>query len=573
MAGGPPPDPVTLRLSASPGVQFSAAASSTGWLTVSPTSGVMPADVKVTANPANLGPGVYTGTITITASGTRNSPQTVSVTLKIDTIDRIRVVQRMMTKQAPPSSGCPALTPSTSFLPTDPRAYLWFQVEGAATGDRFRVEWVAPDRTTDPGFESLPLWPGLGPCYWRELEIAGKPAASKLGTWTVKVYWNGVPLFTLSFDIKTPVTVVHKMLTRDPLSSTSCAVPIPATSFSSLEAQAWLWFQLSGAQPGARVMAVWQTPDRATYESYAWEVPASGGDRCYLLALDIKGRRPAQQAGTWHAAVYYREDLILTLPFTITGDLLLETSLTARAVSLAAGCPEPDPVTAFARTDSRAWVWFQVSRAKAGDRAAIEYYSPAGQLQHTVKWDPLEKAGNWCYRGAMNIAGTTAAAMFGDWQARIRWNDEVISTLPFQIQPIVIVGSLTAKSVPAGSCPTPPEATSAFRPSDELVWFWLYIRGGLTGDRPREEWYDPSGRLVQSTVGTPMTAAGGWCHWRSLRLAGTAAAASLGVWNISVFWNDEFLLTQQFTLTQPPEPGSGAVPRAERPSTPLREGP
>jgi hypothetical protein len=361
------------------------------------------------------------------------------------------------------------------------------------------------------------------------------------------------------------VTIVQKMLTRDPLSNTSCAVPTPATSFSSLDAQAWLWFQLSGAQPGARVVAVWQTPDRALYGGYGWEVPASGGDRCYSLALDIKGRRPAEQPGTWYAAVYYRDDLIFTLPFTITADFLLDRSLTARTSPALTGCPEPDPVTEFARTDSRVWVWFHVSRAKAGDRAAVEFYSPSGELQTTVTWDPLEKAGNWCYRGAMNIAGAPAAGMFGSWQARIRWNDEVTSTLPFQIMPIVAVGHLTAKSVPAGSCPTAPEATSAFRPSDEAVWFWLYIRGGLIGDRPRAEWYNPSGTLVQTTVGTSMTADGEWCHWRSLPLAGTAAAADAGLWNISVFWNDDFLLTQQFTVEQPPQQTTATLQRRAQP--------
>ena len=53
------------------------------WLSVSPSSGTTPGNISVTVIPGNLGVGVYTGKITITAPGAENSPIAVGVTLTI----------------------------------------------------------------------------------------------------------------------------------------------------------------------------------------------------------------------------------------------------------------------------------------------------------------------------------------------------------------------------------------------------------------------------------------------------------------------------------------------------------
>jgi hypothetical protein len=53
------------------------------WLDYSPASGTGPGEVSVSVNPAGLTTGTYTGTITITDPDAFNSPQTVTVTLKV----------------------------------------------------------------------------------------------------------------------------------------------------------------------------------------------------------------------------------------------------------------------------------------------------------------------------------------------------------------------------------------------------------------------------------------------------------------------------------------------------------
>ena len=59
-------------------------ASGSGWLTVQPISGMTPAVVQVAVNSSALPAETYTGSITITAAGATNSPQTVSVTLTVE---------------------------------------------------------------------------------------------------------------------------------------------------------------------------------------------------------------------------------------------------------------------------------------------------------------------------------------------------------------------------------------------------------------------------------------------------------------------------------------------------------
>jgi uncharacterized protein (TIGR03437 family) len=53
------------------------------WLAVAPNSGTTPSNLVLTISPANLGVGVYTGTITVASSMAGVPPQTISVTLTV----------------------------------------------------------------------------------------------------------------------------------------------------------------------------------------------------------------------------------------------------------------------------------------------------------------------------------------------------------------------------------------------------------------------------------------------------------------------------------------------------------
>jgi uncharacterized protein (TIGR03437 family) len=82
-AGGSAPGSQTVTLaSAVPGLAFTASASAT-WLTVSPSTGTVPATLQVTADPTTLTANTYTGTITVTAPNANPATATIAVTFNV----------------------------------------------------------------------------------------------------------------------------------------------------------------------------------------------------------------------------------------------------------------------------------------------------------------------------------------------------------------------------------------------------------------------------------------------------------------------------------------------------------
>jgi hypothetical protein len=78
----PPSQTVTLYNQGSGVINYTTTSSAT-WLTVSPASGATPANLSVSVNPSGLAAGSYSGTLTITGSG---STQTIAVTLTVSNL-------------------------------------------------------------------------------------------------------------------------------------------------------------------------------------------------------------------------------------------------------------------------------------------------------------------------------------------------------------------------------------------------------------------------------------------------------------------------------------------------------
>ena len=77
------PQPQSVTLSSSIVTSFTATASGGTWFSVSPTSGITPASLNVSVNPAGLNPGTYSGAITVAAPGASNSPQRLSIVFNV----------------------------------------------------------------------------------------------------------------------------------------------------------------------------------------------------------------------------------------------------------------------------------------------------------------------------------------------------------------------------------------------------------------------------------------------------------------------------------------------------------
>ncbi len=81
---GANPPSQTLSISNTGGGTLTWTASSNAtWLSVSPTSGTAPSSATVSVTTAGLAAGSYSGTITVSASGVSNSPQTAAVSLTV----------------------------------------------------------------------------------------------------------------------------------------------------------------------------------------------------------------------------------------------------------------------------------------------------------------------------------------------------------------------------------------------------------------------------------------------------------------------------------------------------------
>lgn len=107
----------------------------------------------------------------------------------------------LMTKPEPTT--CDQPVAYTTFLSTDPAAFLWFRATDASKNDVFEVDYYNPSGAFyapasvifDP-LDSPGNW-----CLMTEFDIAGQPPASNPGLWKVIGKLNGSQMFTLTFSI------------------------------------------------------------------------------------------------------------------------------------------------------------------------------------------------------------------------------------------------------------------------------------------------------------------------------------------------------------------------------------
>jgi uncharacterized protein (TIGR03437 family) len=81
--GGEAPMPVPVMLFSEARLSYTAQVTGGGWLSVSRPSGRLPDFIEVAANPEGLAPGVYTGTLSVSAADAFNTPQTITVKLTV----------------------------------------------------------------------------------------------------------------------------------------------------------------------------------------------------------------------------------------------------------------------------------------------------------------------------------------------------------------------------------------------------------------------------------------------------------------------------------------------------------
>src|ERR1035437_10021191 len=216
IAGGSAPGAQTINLS-SPvaGLSFSASTGAT-WLTVSPSSGSMPAVLSVTISTTNLAAGTYQGTVTITAANAAPSTTTVSVTLTIqpDTPAALGVDTRSLTFSAIQTSA--PLTQQLHVLNTGSGSLSFTATVTAGSGS-----WLSVSPASGTATPSAPA----------SLTITASPGSFDPGTYsgTVTITGAGSTInISVTLSVSAPTSVI--LLSQTALTFTAVAqggLPLP----------------------------------------------------------------------------------------------------------------------------------------------------------------------------------------------------------------------------------------------------------------------------------------------------------------------------------------------------------
>jgi len=137
------------------------------------------------------------------------------------------VTDHTMTGRPNPDS-CARPPAKYGFVPTDARAYQWTFVSGARRGDVVRWEWIQPDGSLYRR-ASLSLSYRGRVCFWDWIAIAGQPAATLPGNWSVKVYYNGARIVTEIFTIRSAPTIITQPQSQTVSAGTDVTFSVVAT--------------------------------------------------------------------------------------------------------------------------------------------------------------------------------------------------------------------------------------------------------------------------------------------------------------------------------------------------------
>jgi serine protease AprX len=552
--GGAAPAAQTVAVTSAGGSVAVSVSTSAAWLTASASASATPATVTVGVATSGLTPGTYNGTVAIASNNAANSPQVVAVTLTVSGTSKVSLVTDLITNNAG-GGGCAAPKQVNTFAPTDAEAMVWFQVNGAAAGDKASMEWYAPDQSLYQTGSWSPVASAGNWCFWAGINVAGQSPANKPGKWTVKVYWNGTALFSLPFTIVQPVTILNTMTTAALPNGNGCPVPAAQNAFFTTDASVYAWFLVDNTKVGDVASLSWYRPDGKLLTTTTWDPLTDGGSWCFSDYIDVAGDTPATLPGTWTAKGYWNGTQVFTLTFTISPPVVVESWLNSKVKPTGSGCTAPPPSASFVPSDPIALLWFSVSRVTAGDQPSIEWYAPDGSLYDSSQWNPPTSGGNWCFWAWENVAGTDMAAKFGTWTTIVYWNGAPVLTQTFNVVPVNVISSMTTKVIPAGNgCPTPAPAAT-FVPTDQYAYIWFLTSGAQPGDVAAVKYFAPSGTVYFSTTFDPVPDTQNRCLWAWINVAGTPAATQLGKWTVSTTWNGAPLETAQFNIART-DPGT-----------------
>ena len=300
-AGGTSPPAQSVSVSGGTALSYTTSSSAT-WLSASPASGATPGSVSVSANPAGLVAGTYTGTVSIAAVAAGNSPQTVAVTFIVTAAPLPNLTLSPSTLSFTAQAGA-AVPAAQTVAVTSSGAALSYTTSSSAT-------WLtaSPASGATPGSVSV------------SVNQAGLAAGTYTGT--ISVASAGAA--------NSPRTVAVTFIV------TAAALPNLALSPASLSFAA----QTGAAAPAAQSVAVTSTGAALSYtvtttSSATWLTasPASGATPGTIsVSVNSAGLTPGTYNGSVSVASAGAANSPQTVPVTLvvtspgTGTLLATPS-------------------------------------------------------------------------------------------------------------------------------------------------------------------------------------------------------------------------------------------------------
>ncbi|MEP7274400.1 MAG: choice-of-anchor D domain-containing protein, partial [Acidobacteriota bacterium] len=212
----------------------------------------------------------------------------------------------------------------------------------------------------------------------------------------------------------------HKMTGAEPASN--CASPVAKSSFAPTDERVYQWILVNGATAGDVITWDFRQPNGSTYFQTNPVTVSLNGNVCFWAFINIAGFEAASLPGLWEVRFTYNGALLATDTFTIrSGPAVLTDHRVTGTAPL--DCTPPQIKTTFAPTDARVYQWTLVSGALAGDQVRWEFIQPNGSVYLTSATLSLSGGGNRCFWVGIDIAGTVAATLPGNWQVRVIYND------------------------------------------------------------------------------------------------------------------------------------------------------
>ena len=472
-AGATAPAAQSVAITSNPsGASLTASVTNgSAWLSASLSAGATPATLTITANPANLAPGVYSDSITLSgAGGSITVPVGFTITLPNPILSSINPVSA-----AVQSSSAVQLQANGQNFTTDAHV-IWNGPGGTSTQLETQFQSVAllqatvpASYLTSPGTAQISVGNYVGTSNYLSFQVTiptptvsslspnSASAGSQALTLAVngstfingaQVHWSGPGGFTAYLQTQFQSTA----LLQATVPATYLASPGTASlsvSNSGVMSNS-VSFQISASAPAPEVSSLSPTSvvsgiGQFNLLVYGLNFTPSSVVRwngstvttTFISPNELSGSIPGSFASSVQTAtisVASGGQASNTAPLAVlgsTGATFYGELMTTSAPPSNGTCGNPAPVYDFTKENIFAYLFFDAT-VSTSDNLYNDWVGPDGSVIPGGFWGP--GSGTYCFTGAALEIDQTPANRLGLWQARVYDNGNLVFWVPFSVQ-------------------------------------------------------------------------------------------------------------------------------------------